>query len=249
MKNNKGTTLHFKIDDDYLIFHTLSSMSNDSFSSEKHKKDIVAFQNYAWKKCSSCYNLLVGRLLIRDVANGEIRKASKQLTGFLKELAGSRLYKVIYGQSEEYLRFCKAQWEKNYAVTSEIIHDLTELRMHKEFDVYITHPSLRNGKYGRNNVIEWGHNEDWSNYATVYLWHEVLHSYIGWSDTEHAVIELVTDEELRIRLNGGTYPPFIGHKHLRNVKRELLPQWKRYLISDKRNIQEFIKEELEKERA
>jgi len=85
-----------------------------------------------------------------------------------------------------------------------------------------------------------GHHEDWPNYATVYLWHEILHSYIGYSEKEHAVIELITDEELRIRLNGSKYPPFAGHKYLAKIKQKILPRWKKYLKSKKRNIREFM---------
>ena len=118
---------------------------------------------------------------------------------------------------------------------------LTGLKLNKKFTVYITHPSLRNGRYRGNNTIEWGHHENWRNYATIYLWHEILHSYIGYGDKEHAVIELITDEELRIRLNGGKYPPFVGHNYLGNMKKKMLPKWREYLKSDQHNIRDFIK--------
>ena len=91
-------------------------------------------------------------------------------------------------------------------------------------------------------MIAWGHNEDWPNYATVYLWHEILHSYLGYSEKEHALIELIADEELRIQLNGGKYPPFVvGHKNLEKMKKKLLPQWRKYLKLKNRNIREFLR--------
>lgn len=147
MNSDMGIKLNFRIDDDYLILHTLSSISKDRFSSTKHKKDIVDFQNYAWKKSKSCYNLLVGRLFAKEVANGELQKTSRRLPSFLKKLKNSEQYKKIYKQTEEYLKFCKSQWSKNYAVASKAINDLTGLRLDKKFDVYITHFSLRNGSY------------------------------------------------------------------------------------------------------
>ncbi|KKU99309.1 MAG: hypothetical protein UY32_C0002G0045 [Candidatus Jorgensenbacteria bacterium GW2011_GWC1_48_8] len=116
------------------------------------------------------------------------------------------------------------------------------LKLNKKIAVYITHPGLKNGRYVGNNTIEWGHNEDWPNYATIYLWHEILHSYIGYSEKGHAVIELITDEELRTQLNSGKYPPFVGHKYLKSIKNRLLPQWRKYLNSEERNIRKFIKE-------
>jgi len=220
----------------------LSNIGKDRLSSMKYKKDIEAFQNYAWRKCKPCYNLLVGRLSATEMVNGGLWKTIKQSPKFLKELKRSKQYKKIYQQTEEYLKFCKNQWNENYHFTSKVINELTKLKLNKKFTIYITHPGLKNGSYKGGNTIAWGHNEDWPNYATVYLWHEILHSYMSYTDKEHAVIELITDEELRTRLNGGTYPPFVGHKHLEPIKKKLLSNWRKYLNSNKKNIKEFMKE-------
>jgi hypothetical protein len=64
------------------------------------------------------------------------------------------------------------------------------------------------------------------------MWHEILHFY--WlkpkdENLSHAIIELVTDNELRIRLNGGKYPPFVGHSWLEKIRRKIYPYWKKYL--------------------
>ncbi len=96
------------------------------------------------------------------------------------------------------------------------------------------------------NVIGWGHHEEWPNYTTVYLWHEILHSYLGYSELEHTLIQLVTDNELRVQLNGGSYPPFVGHENLNPLTEKLFPYWKKYLQKDNKNIYE-LKEKLEKE--
>ena len=233
--------LNFKIDGDYLIVHTLSSMGKSRFSSTKYQKDIVAFENYAWRKCKPCYNLLVGRFSTTEIAKGGLRKIAKQLSNFLNELKRSRQYGKIHRQTGEYLKFCRNQWNENYPFVSKVIEELTKLKLNKKFTIYVTHPGLKNGSYKGNNTIEWGHNEDWPNYVTTYLWHEILHSYIGHSKKEHAVIELITDEELRTRLNGGKYPPFVGHGYLQKVKEKLLPKWRKYLKSEKQNIREFIR--------
>jgi hypothetical protein len=50
----------------------------------------------------------------------------------------------------------------------------------------------------------------------------------------HAIIELLTDEELRIRFNKkGVYfkekQKFIGHKDLISLKKKILPYWKNYI--------------------
>ncbi|MDE2001474.1 MAG: hypothetical protein KGI60_02825 [Patescibacteria group bacterium] len=216
-------------------------MGSDRFSSAKYRKDIIAFQNFAWKKSQACYNLIIGRLIVRDIVDGGLQKNVGHLEGFLRDLKESRHYKKIHLQADAYLKFCKNQWDRNHARTNAIIGNLSGLDLNKEFDVYITHPGLRNGGYEGNQMIVWGHHEKWPNYTTVYLWHEILHSYFGRNDIEHAVIELIADEELRIRLNGGKYPPFVGHGYLAKTKKKLLPGWKKYLKQEKHAIGNFIR--------
>ena len=234
--------IKFLIDENYLIIHTLSSMRRDRFSSQKHRKDIVDFQDYAWKKSKQCYNLLVGRLSPEDVLNHSIQDICKELPKFLNYCKSSVQYKKILKQTQKYSQFCKRQWDKNYPTTSEIMKAITGFKFNKTFKVYVTHPSLRNGSYPGDNVIEWGHHEDWPNYATVYLWHEILHSYFGRTDVDHAIIQLITDEELRIRLNGGKYPPFAGHKNLILITKKILPYWKKYLRAGRSDILKFTQE-------
>jgi len=98
---------------------------------------------------------------------------------------------------------------------------------------------LKNGCYLGKNKIAWGHNEDWPNYYVVYLWHEILHSYFSNSEIEHALISFATDEELRIRLNGGKYPPFVTHKELFPLMKKILPFWREYINSKKKNLLDF----------
>lgn len=233
--------LKFVVNENYLITHTLSSMNCDRFLTVKHKKDIVAFQNYAWKKSKKLYNFITGRLLPDDVTDKNIKLLSRELPSFLATLKKNRSYKKILSQTENYLSFCKNQWNKNYEVSNKIIRELTGLNFNKTFTVYITHPSLRNGHYLGDNKIAWGHNEDWKNYATVYLWHEVLHSYFTYSDLDHVIIQLITDEELRTQLNGGKYPPFVGHKNLTSLTKKVVPYWDKYLKSRTKNIMKFRK--------
>ena len=65
--------LNFLIDENYLIYHTLRSMGPDSFSSQKYKKDVVKFQNLAWKISQNSYNFLIGKITpnqLSDKNNG-----------------------------------------------------------------------------------------------------------------------------------------------------------------------------------
>jgi hypothetical protein len=241
--------LFFKIDKDYLIYHTLKSMGRECFSSEKYKKNIVTFQNYAWEKDKVLYDLLIGRSEFKPKDFQEkkylkLLERLKDIESYLDFLKKSKYFKKIYKQTKSYLNFCKKEWQKNYLKTIEIMTKLTGIDFKKEnkkFIVYITHPSLKNGFNFRDGTIALGVTKPWPNYSVVYLWHEILHSYFERTDLDHALIELLTDNELRIRLNGGKYPPFIGHEFLEKLKYKILPYWRKYLKSKNKNIFEFKK--------
>lgn len=221
-------TVNFLIDKNYLLVHTLSG--KDKFSSDDHKEDVVAFQNLAWRKSEKNYNLLI---------NGTSWEKTEK---YLMTLIKSAAFKFLLKQTQDYLIFCKKQWDTNYSVSSQIVQSLTGFDLNKEIKVYITHPSLKNGVYFGDNAIGWGHHEDFPNYTTVYLWHEILHSYLGYSDLDHSLVQFITDEELRTKLNGGSYPPFVGHEELNPLMEKILPYWKRYIASNKKDIYAFKKE-------
>lgn len=230
--------LNFLINENYLIIHTLASMEPNKFSSRKNQKEIIDFQNFAWKKSEKVYNFLVGRLCGEGIL--DINSLLEKIPDFFKAIKRSSYYKKILLETRDYLLLCEKQWMKNYLISKKIIGDLTGFKLNKSFTVYITHPSLKNGHYLGKNKISWGHNEDWPNYTTVYLWHEILHSYFDNNDFNHALIQFIADNELRIRLNGGKYPPFIGHKNLFSLMKKMLPYWRKYLEwEEKKNIYKF----------
>jgi hypothetical protein len=237
--------LNFIIDKNYLIKHTLYCVENNRFSSDKNKKDILSFSNYVFKKSPKYYDFLVGVISPNDISEKNlklfIKEIDNDLPKFLYKIKQSKEFKKIFNQTEKYLQLSKKQWERNLKKTGQIIEDLTKLKLDKNFTVYITHPSQRNGSNWGNNIVSWGVDEKWKNYATVYLWHEILHSYFDKSDVSHAIIELIADEELRKRLNNSNYPPFEGHKNLNELKNNILPYWKKYLKLEIKDITKFQK--------
>ncbi len=234
--------LKFDINENYLIAHTLSNTELNRFSSQKYEKVIRAFQKYAWKKSNRYYNLLVGKSTPEDLTDKSIKSFSKELPTYLKTIQESIHYQKLWAQTQRYLQFCENQWNTNYRDSIKTIEELTGFQPRKIMTVYITHPSLKNGIYLGNNKIAWGHNEDWPNYTTVYLWHEIMHSYFDTNKLDHVVISFVTDEELRVRLNGGEYPPFVTHEYLHSLMKKSLSQWKKYLKSKSKDIFEFKKQ-------
>lgn len=240
--------LNFKIDKDYLVYHTLINTDEDRFSSKNYKEDIISFQNYAWNLDKEIYNFLLRRssgcfLDIKFLTSFDLNKKFKK---FFSKIKKSKVFQIIYKQTQKYLTKSKKEWAENIERTTDIMSELTGIYFKKEnktFDVYITHPSLKNGMNYAHlnlNIIEFGHYEDFPNYFTIYMWHEILHFYLGSSDLEHAIIELIVDNELRIKLNKGKYPPFEGHKELDSLKQKILPYWRKYLENKAKNIYEFI---------
>ena len=235
--------LEFLINEDYLVAHTLYCM--DKFSSEKNKKLIVDFQNYAWKVSKEMYNFVARSSYPELWLDDKSKKQTADLLDFFRKLKANPNYKQIYKQTSEYLDKCKKQWDKNFEKTYKTMSDVTGISFDKKFIVYITHPTLKNGCYLGDNKIAWGHTEEWPNYITVYLWHETLHSYFSTSKLDHAIISFLSDEFLRSKLTGDKYPPFVTHKELHPLMKKILPEWKNYLSSSNKNIFEF-RDSLEK---
>jgi len=229
--------LKFEINENHLICHSLKP---DNFSDKKFEKEIEDFKEFAWALSQNQYRLLTGKMFDNDFL--EIGKLLKNSEKYLEQLRISNEFKILYEQTKEYLNFVKNQWESNYEKTSKIMTELTGLKFDKIFTAYITHPGLRNGCNLGDNLIAWGHKEEFPNYTTVYLWHEVLHSYFKRDDINHAIIQLLTDNELRVRLNGGIYPPFQGHKEFLPIMKKLLPSWNLFLKENQKEINRFIRE-------
>lgn len=239
VREQEGLRANFVINNREL---TILSMDPSRFSSEDHTEDIVALQNFASGVSERCYGYTAVTLSQDQffALGGTLEEAE----AFLSQMEQSSEFARIRQQTEEYLEIVKAQWQRNYPQTSKAIQEMTGLDLNKQITVNVIHPSLKTGLYMGNNTVRWGHHEEWNNYSTVYLWHEILHSYMDYTDLSHALIQFVTDNELRIQLNEGeTYPPFEGHPNLFPLMNKLLPHWNVYLAEipegGKRNILAF----------
>jgi hypothetical protein len=243
--------LNFEINRDYLIAHTIWCWDNERFSSStKHRADLLKFINAVWDNHRSTYELLSGRMLPNSFVTSKqpfnsLKTVADELELAMDQIELTPEYRKLFDQTKNYLKICQTQWQKNLDQTISIIKELTNLNLDRELTIIITHPSLRNGynlgQINNNYLIAWGTTEKWPNYITVYLWHEILHSYFDSNNTTHALIQLITDNELRIRLNGGQYPPFEGHSYLIDKMNEILPSWKEYLLSSNKDIHSFEK--------
>jgi len=239
--------LKFIINDNYIISHTLSYTGYEKFSSYENRPTLGNFSQIAWEKCKTCYSFFAGRLANKtmletgpDQTIENLNHCVKHLNEYLEFLKNTPEYKELKKQVEKYKEKCEKEWKNNFPKSEKIVRKLTGFDFNKEFEIYITHPSLKNGRYWGDNKISWGNKEQWPNYTTVYLWHEILHSYFGYSQLEHAIIELITDRELKSKLNNQEYSDFNKNISREKLEKKILPKWKEYKIKGG-NITKFIK--------
>ncbi len=230
--------INFKINKKYLINFLLGNTNN--FSCEKYQKDIIKFQNLARERSSTIYKFLTGWALPSDINKRNLDYVSEKLKKYYYDLENKQIFQKLYNQTKKYKKFCKLQREENFKKSYNIIKNLSWFSPKGKYFVYITHPGIKNWQYLWKNQIQWWNKELFENYTTIYLWHEIMHSYFGNSNIEHSIIQFICDEELRIRLNWWKYPPFVGHLELYELMEQMLPYWKKYLRTKNKNIYEFL---------
>ena len=235
--------LNFEINKEYLAAHALKAAWWNKSPFPEWKK--IAFKMQ--KKYPDAELFFYGDSALA-VKKFDIYQKFENL---IKEIITSKDFQKIYNETEDYLKFIKNQWDKNKKEALQTIEELLNFKIpDKNITVFITHPKLKNGATLRKyNTILWGHPEDFENYSTVYLCHELLHLIIPGNiqnDYElemHALIEMITDDELRMRLNKkGRYFEVPTHKELLKIRKKIYPEWKRYL-KEKRgmNIIDLVK--------
>lgn len=179
-------------------------------------------------------------------------KVAKTLGTIHNEILKTKEFKKLLFETEKYKIFVETQWGKNEKFVLDFMVNTLGLRIPKyQITVYIFHPQLRVGRgNGQTRSIMWGHTEDWENYSTIYLAHELAHVIIPrniqnrYQPIMHALIELATDNELRARLSkkiikgNGNFE--IGHSDLKEARRSLINEWKTYLKSPRRLINKNI---------
>jgi hypothetical protein len=230
--------LNFMINEVYLLTH---SLKNAGFLPAEHKEAINTLFKIYLQTVSPSYNLF-GRdpNIVLDIKDPVLEE-------LLKEVQETEAYNHILTQTQKYQEEVKEKWLTNHDITSRLMQEITGLDFgNDEFSVYLT--LGQNGRYWGDRRIVWGPPKEYfSNQTIVFLWHEIMHGKIKgdgedgpFSDPiEHSVIQLATDNELRVRLNGGEYPPFVGHELMFPILERMLSPWRSYLDSPERNILEF----------
>lgn len=219
--------LRFQINEKYLALHSISGIYQKRLSGHGASKALTDFVNYALEKYPAVFDAAKCDEKPEKIISDP--KSFPELSQ-LKKLVREDEYFTMQKQVRMYSEITEKQWRTNQRNSEAIVKQITGIDFaHRQFQVYMTHPNLRNGKYLGDGAMAWGNNERWPNYSTVYLWHEILHDHFDFNAIDHAIIELIADNELRIRLNGGDYPPFKGHEDLQGTKERLIEGWKNYV--------------------
>lgn len=228
--------IDFKIDENYLIAHTLEKKA---FSSERERESIQAFRKEVEEKHLIGYQFFEG---CHGIASPQISN-HPFLCDFMDFAKSLETFQPIFLQTQAYKLRCEILWENTYDRVSQYVREITGLDFDENFEVFFTHPSLRNGWYIGNHQIAWGCSGEFEYYDVVYLWHEILHSYFPLDDISHCLIQLIADNGIRLLLNEKEQLfPLIGHKDSLPLMEVIYPKWEEYLKQPDRNIFQFFNE-------
>jgi len=233
-------SFHFKIVPAYLAYHMIVNTSPSRFVGNQCDSAIVDFQNAAWHKDTEANDFIrFGPQEDTFIFGKSMEQLSKRADALLKEMLSHQTFGSLLAETAQSLDLVRTEWESNFVKTNDMVSEMTGLELTRDVDVYLTHPKLKQGHAG-HGFICWAYRLTWPNYNTVYLWHEFLHLVLPGGDLEHAAIQLIADNEMRTRLNGGEYPPFEAHEEHKEMMTKLLPAWRDYLKRPQKDIHDFI---------
>lgn len=175
--------------------------------------------------------------------------AVSEMDKIRREVQKSEEFKRLYKETRDYSAITKKRWEEKEKEIFSFIKNVSGVSIPNiSIKIFIDHPNINTGcSFSDKNIIYWGHPEDWENYSVVYICHEIMHGLTKQNEKNknimHALIELMTDNELRIKLNKkGKYFKEngleIGHYELRALSEKIMPYWEKYL--KKRNYKNIF---------
>jgi|GEM_PF-1087766 len=241
----------FKINKYHLLGYALSSSSKPFPSWKKLEQKIwLKYRDEAaYYFLNSKYAPLALEKIQTELNDKNFKRVWEKHLKVLKKIYNDILktkeFKRLYQETKNYLKFVKNQWQKNEKEALKILEEVSGLKIPKQkITVYLSHPNSYNGRVLDKKTIVWGHKEEWKNYATVYLSHELLHIMTqlqSWDKNYpllHALICLTANNELRIRLNKkGRYfkegKCYTERLDIRKIEKKILPDWKKYLKREK----------------
>lgn len=234
--------LTFEVDTNYLFYSSLIKGVEIA--------GWVNLQNELWDKYKNAYQFLQKNYVeyfIKPTTITLDKNLHQEISELVTAGKSSEIFKKLTEDTISYKEWLENNWINNKDRVIDHLNDILRIDLNSlKIKVLVVGNKTHVGRHISNGVIAWGHPEDWQNYSLVYLMHESLHDIFGKRELEHAVIELITDNELRLRLNGsGEYfyenNKLVGHDHLLSLEKDILTAWKAYLADYSVNIFDFIK--------
>lgn len=220
------------------------------FKKTSNVENLTSLKNRLWEEHKIGYQFLKDPDIFGIFASTDFTKdltvATTDAVALVANGVNSEEFKAVITETEEYKNWLEKEWNQNKEKVEQELKSILKIDLPNEsFEAVVVHPKIGLGRSLGKNRLAWGHSEDWPNYSLIYLAHEMLHSVLGSSPLAHAVIELATDNELRIRLNGsGEYLYIdekpIGHDFLLELEKYLLSSWREFLKSSE-NVTEYLK--------
>lgn len=232
----------FSVNENLLIYSAILGPKSKNFKA-KTVKDML------YEKYPTPFKLLradLRVLFVEEDMKDTFKELGEQFVGLSNDFKTTTEYKGLLERMIQYKTDLESKWIEKKEQVIKHLEDILKINLpDNAVTVFVVPPEIGGGLYLGDIKIFWGHSEDWENYSLVYLAHEYLHSFLHGGELVHAIIELATDNELRIRLNnGGQYFTengyHVGHERLRSLEEKLLPQWKNYLIDKNQTIYDFI---------
>lgn len=176
---------------------------------------------------------------ISSLENGSFNKAiGSRANDLLEWVKKQKEAKQMIREAELHKKGVEKQWNGLKEKLLPWIEELSGFQLPDfSLPVYVLHPKQRAGHYIANPPrIYWATGDKWKNYSSVYMCHEIMHFLTEKPGHNvrhavlHAIIELATDNEIRIRLNKAPRKYTLeGHVELKVLREKCYPHWKKYL--------------------
>lgn len=226
--------IKFLVDDVFLAKFCIRNYQEERFIKkvqEYNKELIKHFQNTSKSLSQNYYNKICD--------NWYAERKDEEISKYIDAIINTDAFKKIREETTQTLSLLQLEWETNYSTIKKYLESLG-LVINGNFTVYLNHPIFLEGQYWEDGIIIWSYRNDFLNYNVIYIWHEILHELIGKSDKEHALIELIADNEMKKQLNGDEYPPFTGHKDLQYLRKKINPKFQEFLKNRKGSVVSII---------
>lgn len=233
-----GPRLKLVLNEEYLITHLLAKKVS---AQNLAAKDVIAVQKLALKMDPTTYRQF------QNYKDPSIELTTSPIflssfATFFNRIKQTTEYKLIKKQTIDYMNVSLLEWNQNLEKSTVFIKKYSGFNFNYSVTVYITHPAVGNGEAQniQEKIIAFGAKPTFNNYFTVYIWHEIIHLQMNLDKTSHAANQLLTDNDLRVFLNGDHLFPLQGHQNLIGIMKKNLKKWAQYKKSPS-NLNIFVK--------